>query len=101
MRFARLRRPLPAAALLCLALTMGPALFIVAAQEKEVPRMTVEQLKEKIAGNEPLTIIDVRSQGAYDASDSKIKGAIRIPPDEFDRRSTEVPKDKEIVLYCT
>jgi uncharacterized membrane protein len=72
-----------------------------AAQPGEVERITVEELKEKIAKHEPVTIIDSRSQGAYDATETKIKGAIRIPADEAQARLKDVPRDKEVVVYCT
>jgi hypothetical protein len=72
-----------------------------AAQPAEPERITVEELKEKIAKQEPITIIDSRSQGSYDATTTKIKGAIRIPMDDVEARLKEIPKDKAIVVYCT
>ena len=67
----------------------------------EIERITVEELKAKIAKNEPVTIIDSRSQGSYDGSNQKIKGAIRIPANEIESRLKEIPRDKEVVIYCT
>jgi hypothetical protein len=67
----------------------------------EIARITVEELKAKIAKNEPVTIIDSRSQGSYDGSNQKIKGAIRIPMSEIESRLNEIPRDKEVVIYCT
>ena len=72
-----------------------------AAQPAEVERIPVEELKEKLAKNEPVFIIDSRSQGSYDATETRIKGAIRIPIDEVESRMAEIPRDKEIVVYCT
>jgi hypothetical protein len=72
-----------------------------AAQPAEVERITVEELKGKLAKNEPVFIIDSRSQGSYDATETKIKGALRIPMDEVESRLSEIPRDKEIVTYCT
>jgi hypothetical protein len=72
-----------------------------AAQPAEPGRITVEELKAKIAKNEPVVIIDSRSQGSYDGSETKIKGAIRIPLDQVESRLKEIPRDKEIVVYCT
>ena len=72
-----------------------------AAKPGEVERITVEELKEKLAKHEPVTIIDSRSQGSYDATSTKIKGAIRIASDEVQARLKELPKDKPIVVYCT
>ena len=69
--------------------------------EGEVPRITVEELKEKLAKNAPVFIIDSRSQGSYDSSEIKIKGAVRIPMDEVESRLSEIPHDRQIVVYCT
>ena len=69
--------------------------------EGEVPRITVDELKEKLAKNAPVFIIDSRSQSSYDNSEMKIKGAVRIPADEIDARLKEIPRDREIVVYCT
>ena len=72
-----------------------------AAQPVEPQRITVEELKEKLAKNEPVFIIDSRSQGSYDGTETKIKGAVRIPMDDVESRLNEIPRDKEIVVYCT
>ncbi|MER3427243.1 MAG: hypothetical protein C4334_03945 [Pyrinomonas sp.] len=67
----------------------------------EVERIAVEELKEKIAKGEPVVILDVRAGAAYDSSDQTIKGARRIAPDEIEKRLSELPKDREIVTFCT
>ena len=72
-----------------------------AAQPGEVERITVEELKAKLTKQEPVTIIDSRSQGSYEGTTTKIKGAIRIPADDVKARLKEIPKDKPIVVYCT
>lgn len=71
------------------------------AQPGEVERITVDELKEKLAKHEPVTIIDSRSQGSYDSATTKIKGAIRIPMDEVQANLKNIPRDKEVVVYCT
>jgi 3-mercaptopyruvate sulfurtransferase SseA len=70
-------------------------------EESEIPRIAVDELKEKLAKNAPVFIIDSRSQGSYDGSEIKIKGAVRIPADEIESRLSEIPRDREIVVYCT
>jgi ABC-type oligopeptide transport system substrate-binding subunit len=69
--------------------------------EGEIARITVDELKEKLAKNAPVFIIDSRSQGSYDNSEIKIRGAVRIPADEIEARLKEIPRDREIVVYCT
>ncbi|HVF89438.1 MAG TPA: rhodanese-like domain-containing protein [Blastocatellia bacterium] len=69
------------------------------AESIEIERITVDELKSKFAGNEPVVILDVRG-GDYDASQTKIKGAIRIPPADLEAHLKEIPRDKEVVTYC-
>ncbi|HVG21853.1 MAG TPA: rhodanese-like domain-containing protein, partial [Blastocatellia bacterium] len=62
-------------------------------------RITVDELKAKLAKKEPVIIIDVRGSD-YDASATKIKGAMRIAPAELGAHLKDLPRDKEIVTYC-
>ena len=70
-------------------------------EDADVERITVDELKAKIAKNEPITILDDRSEGSYESSETQIKGSIRITVDEIQSRSKEIPRDREIVTYCT
>lgn len=65
----------------------------------EVERITVDELKSKMAKNDKIIIIDVRGAD-YDASTTKIKGAIRIAPGEVEAHLKDLPRDKEIITYC-
>jgi hypothetical protein len=65
---------------------------------EEIPRITKEELKIKLA-SEDIIIIDVRIPSDYDKNDEKIPGAIRENPMDV-RYWTPYPKDKTIVLYC-
>ena len=65
---------------------------------EDVPRMTKEKLKG-LLGNPNLVILDVRTGKDWDASEFKIKGAIR--EEGFDISwFDKYPKDKTIVIYC-
>lgn len=46
-------------------------------------------------------ILDVVTSAAWDQLDVAIRGAVRIAPEELDRRFRELPRDKEIIAYCT
>jgi len=63
--------------------------------------VTADELKARIDGGAQIVLLDVRSRGAYDASDVKIKGAVRIPTDELADRLFELPFGREIATYCT
>lgn len=102
MIFRNLLKLSLAAALLYCGLVTIPVQQTVSAQAPaEAGRITVDALKAMLAKNRPVTIIDVRVGDTYDNSDSKIKGAIRIPPDEIEARLNEIPRNREIVTYCT
>jgi len=46
-------------------------------------------------------IVDVRSHGYYDSGSARIKGSIRIEPNNLEEEIKNLPKDKDIYLYCT
>lgn len=67
--------------------------------------ITAEELKAKLARNEPVTIIDVRETSSYVGSDNKIKGAIHLKVRRLQYRLSfpplkDVPRDSEVVTYC-
>ena len=67
-----------------------------------IARITPLELKRRLdAGDDTLTIVDTRSSLDVTAAPYAIPGAIWIAAEEFDRRHVEVPRDREIVLYCT
>lgn len=67
--------------------------------------ITAQELKSKIAQNELVTIIDVRSTSSYAASEDKIKGAIHVKLRRLKARLAfpplkSVPRDSVVVTYC-
>jgi len=48
---------------------------------------------------EELFIVDLRSRLSADAN--LIPGAIRISLEDFPARSQEIPRDREIILFCS
>ena len=65
-----------------------------------VPRITADELKARLAQREQI-IIDARTGGSYSTSPWKIKGDIRIAPDEISVKAKNLPKGALIVVYCT
>jgi len=70
-------------------------------EDADVERITVDELKSKITKNEPVTILDDRSEGSYESSETQIKGSIRMTVDEIQSQIRKIPRDREIVTYCT
>jgi hypothetical protein len=66
--------------------------------DKDVPRKSVDELILAMAHKKPILIIDVRHKGDYS---QKIKGAVQIPLDEIEARMKEIPRNKEIITYCS
>ena len=68
-----------------------------------MPRVQVEELVARLASKEAdrVQIVDVRSHGYYDIGAERIKGSIRIEPNNLDEEIKNLPKDKDIYLYCT
>ena len=71
----------------------------------EIPLITAEELKAKLARNEAVAIIDVRATTSFADSDTKIKGAVHVKLRRLKYRLgfpplKDVPRDREIVTYC-
>jgi len=68
-----------------------------------VPRVQVQELIEKLASEEAgqVLVVDVRSHGYYDADAARIKGSVRIEPNNLEEELKKLPKDRDIYLYCT
>jgi rhodanese-related sulfurtransferase len=78
---------------------------LVGPQEPATAFISAEDLKAKIGRNESLTIIDVRTTGAYSHSDSMIKGALFVKLRRLNSRLSfpplkSVPRDSEVITYC-
>jgi membrane protein DedA with SNARE-associated domain len=73
------------------------------AMYRVVPRVQVQELVEKLAAAEHdrILLVDVRSHGYYDSGASRIKGSIRLEPNNLAEEIKGLPHDKEIYLYCT
>jgi predicted sulfurtransferase len=74
---------------------------LVFSETDNVPRITVQELKAKMDNMENVVIIDVRTGQEYKSSKIKIKDAIRISIVQLEDRYKELPKDREIITYCT
>ena len=65
--------------------------------EQQVPpdRVTLEEFKRLRAENK-IFVLDVRI-----GINTKIKGAAYIPLDQLESRLSELPRDREIITYCS
>lgn len=66
-----------------------------------VSRMTVDELKAAIDRGERPFVVDLRHKLEFLVNPRTVSTAIRISPDELSLRHAEIPRDREVVLYCT
>jgi membrane protein DedA with SNARE-associated domain len=64
-------------------------------------RITPEELKARLDGGEKLLLVDVRDRLDFEAEPSIIPGALHLSVEELEARHGEIPREVEIVLYCT
>jgi rhodanese-related sulfurtransferase len=77
----------------------SPPAAVPAAAHAAVPLVTQDQLLERQAKHDPsLFLLDVRTPEEFAAG--HVPGAVNIPYDQVASHLKEIPKDKDIVLYC-
>src|SRR5437660_1540574 len=70
-------------------------------RELRIARITVDELKEKIDAGEQVTIVDLRHSLDFEAEPETIPGALHIEAKELEEKNYRLPRDGEVVLYCT
>ncbi len=63
--------------------------------------MTVEQLRDRLAAQDAIAVIDLRHPLDFETDPYTIPTALYIPAEELAERHAEIPRDRDIVLYCT
>ena len=66
-----------------------------------VSRISPEELMSKLASGEDVAIVDLRHELDMEAEEVRLPGAIHILPAEIENRQKEIPRDRDVVLYCT
>ncbi len=64
-------------------------------------RITVNDLYELVDSGRAPIVVDVRSQTARSLEPRRIPGAIHVPMDNVEQHLKELPRNREVVLYCT
>ena len=68
-----------------------------------VRRVTVAEVagRQALENAPAIVIADVRSHGYYDPDEQRVRGSIRIEPNNLERTLDALPKDQPIYLYCS
>jgi membrane protein DedA with SNARE-associated domain len=64
-------------------------------------RITPEELRQLLESGAPVMVLDLRHPLDSVSDPRTLPGAIRVLPDEVTSRAETLPKDEEIILYCT
>ena len=70
-------------------------------KELRMARISVGDLYALMEAGEQPIVVDVRSPTARTLEPRWIPGAIHVPVDDVSRHLAELPRDREIVVYCT
>jgi rhodanese-related sulfurtransferase len=92
----------PMVALILLGIVIGYVLYKTLHRlraDRVVARLTVEQLSQKIATGEAPLIIDLRPHKARQAA-AGIPGALSLSYEELIARHHDLPRDRDVILYC-
>jgi membrane protein DedA with SNARE-associated domain/rhodanese-related sulfurtransferase len=69
-------------------------------RELRMAKISVNELGQMLDSGEKPLILDVRPVPELEEDPSIIRGAVHLSIDDLDKRHPELPRDKDIVIYC-
>jgi membrane protein DedA with SNARE-associated domain len=66
-----------------------------------IARITPEELKQRLDAGEDIVVVDLRHSLELEGDPPTIPGAIRLSAEKLDESPDKIPRDREIVLFCT
>ena len=69
--------------------------------ELRMARITVAELRQKQDVGEDVVILDLRPGAELELDPALIPGAIHLAMEEVDHRHHEIPRDREVIVYCS
>jgi membrane protein DedA with SNARE-associated domain len=70
-------------------------------RELRMDRITPKELVDMITAGEDVAIVDLRNALELAFDGTKLPGAIWIDLQDLDNRHEEIPREKEVVVYCS
>jgi len=64
-------------------------------------KISVDELKRRLDAGDAITVVDVRHPLTLELDPDSIPGAINFNLEEIEHRHLEIPRDRDIVLYCS
>jgi membrane protein DedA with SNARE-associated domain len=66
-----------------------------------IARVTPEEVKQKLDAGEALLILDMRDALEFEIEPYTLPGAFQLPIEKLDENHYDIPRDRDIILYCT
>ncbi len=66
-----------------------------------IARISVDELRRRQEAGEDLLVVDLRSAIDLRNDPFIIKGALHLHLHELERRHVEIPRDRDVILYCS
>jgi hydroxyacylglutathione hydrolase len=76
----------------------GGAALAKAPDLRRVRRVTASELESRLASSSPPLVVDVRQPGEFRAG--HVEGAVSVPLTRLASRTSDVPRDREVVVQC-
>ncbi|UVT17977.1 MAG: VTT domain-containing protein [Nitrospira sp.] len=69
-------------------------------RELRVARISPAELKQLMDDGHPLSVVDLRGIEDHVADPYTIPGALRISAEELEQRHDDIPRDRDVILFC-
>jgi predicted sulfurtransferase len=66
-----------------------------------IARITPEEVKQRLDAGEDLLILDLRDALEFEIEPRTIPGAFQLSIEELEEQHHKIPRNREIVLFCT
>ena len=70
-------------------------------RQLRIARISPEELEAKLIAHEPVFIVDLRHELDVQADPMMIQGAVHLAPVALEQSHAAIPRDREVVLYCS
>jgi hypothetical protein len=67
----------------------------------QIDRITPEELQQRLAAGEHVVIVDLRHSAEFQTGELTLPRALRIAPDAIEEHIGAIPRDREVILFCT
>lgn len=70
-------------------------------RELRIMRLEPDELKKMMDAGNDVFVVDLRHAFDFDSEPHSIVGALRLSPEEIEHKHDLIPRDRDIILYCT